>query len=100
MEGTSYRYDTTIFEKENVKLEYYGIDCSENTGNCHRWHYKLSNDFDLHGNLIKVTSKVETPNTSFTSYVYDKRNLLTKKQEVVYIKKREVIRAEYYFTYE
>ena len=100
MDGKSYRYDTTIFEKENVKLEYYGSDCSENTGKCQRWHYKLSNDFDLHGNLVKVSGKVEKPYTSFTRYIYDKRNLLTKKQEIFYIKKKEVIRTEYYFTYE
>jgi len=100
MNGKPYRYDTTVFERENVKLEYYGIDCSDNIGKGDSWHYKFSNDFDSHGNLLKVSSKVEKPYTSFTRYVYDKRNLLIKKQEIFYIKKRETIRTEYHFTYE
>jgi len=28
MSGKPYRYDTTLFEKENIKIEYYGIDYS------------------------------------------------------------------------
>ncbi len=94
MDGKAYRYDTTIFEKENIKLEYYG------TQNSQSWHYRFLNEFDPRGNLVKTTSNLEKPYKSFTRYVYDKRNLLTKKQEIFYVKKKEVISTEYYFTYE
>jgi hypothetical protein len=99
-EGKPYRYDTTNFEKENVKIEYYGIECSGEPGKCHSLHYRFSNVFDSYGNLVKVSSKVERPYTTFTRYVYDKRNLLIKKQEILYIKKKETINTEYYFLYE
>ena len=93
--GKPYRFDTTIFEKENVKLEYYGTDNSDSL----KWHYKFSNEFDSNGNLIKVALKVEKPYNSFTRYTYDNRNLLIKKQEIFFIKKKEAVQTEYYFTY-
>jgi hypothetical protein len=96
MDGKPYRCDTTIFERENVKLEYFGFDYSDNT----KWHYNFSNQFDRNGSLVKVSAKVEGPNTSFTSYSYDNRNLLTKKQEHMSFNGKRSIQAEYNFEYE
>jgi len=75
--GIPYRSDTTIFEKENVKIEYYGVDNSDHN----RWHYRFSNSFDKNGNVLEISSKVEGPYTSTQRYVYDEKNLLVRKQE-------------------
>jgi hypothetical protein len=98
--GRPYRFDTTIFEKENVKLEYFGREDLQNPDKEFRWHYKFKNEFDQNGNLIKVSAKVGRPYRSFARYVYDERNLLIKKQEIIFVKRKETIHAEYYFTYE
>jgi YD repeat-containing protein len=98
--GKPYRFDTTIFEKENVKLEYWGTEKSRNSDKDFKWHYTFENEFDKQGNLIKVSAKVENPYKSFTRYIYDKRGLLIKKQEVIYNKKNETIQTQSYFTYE
>lgn len=91
-----YRFDTTIFERQNIKLDYFGIDTADNI----RWYYKFINEFDESGNLIKVSAKVESPYKTYTRYVYDKRNLLTKKEEVFLRKKKPVVAVSTYFTYE
>ena len=98
-EGKPYRYDTTIFEKENVELEYYGTENSENPDDITRWHYKFLNRFDLNGNLVKVFSGGLLAN-SFTEYIYDNQNLLKKKQQVFINKGKVSLRMEYSFTYE
>ena len=100
MAGKPYRFDTTIFEKENAKLEYFGSEISQNPYNVFRWHYNFKNEFDEKGNLVKVFAKVEKPYKSFTKYIYDKRGLLLKKQEIIFIKKKEIIQMQYYFTYD
>jgi hypothetical protein len=92
MDGKPYRYDTTVFEKENVKLEYYGIDYSDGA----EWHYKFWNQFDLKGNLIRV----ESLPISITTYNYDSRNLLVKKQERFKFSRKQRIKMEYYFEYQ
>jgi hypothetical protein len=99
MEGKAYRYDTTVFEKENVKLNYYGKQCT--TGNdCYSWRYEFRNIFDRKGNLIQVWPLVIVPNISFARYIYDKRGLLIKKQEFDIINAKAELRTEYYFVYE
>lgn len=100
MAGKPYRFDTTIFEKENVKLEYWGSEISQNPDKIFRWHYNFKNEFDEKGNLVKVSAKVEKPYKSFTRYIYDERGLLIKKQEIIFIKKKETIQMQYYFTYD
>ena len=92
MQGNSYRIDTSVFEKENAKLEYYGTDYSDNT----KWHYRFSNRFDPKGNLISV----ENPHVSFASYSYDKRNLLVKKQEKMQFSGSPAVETEYVFEYQ
>jgi hypothetical protein len=98
--GKSYRYDTTIFEKENIKSEYYGSENSQNEEKPFAWHYKFLNQFDSKGNVIMISFKVENPHKSFTRYIYDNRSLLIKKQEIFFAEKKEIIRTEYYFTYD
>lgn len=100
MAGKPYRFDTTIFEKQNAKLEYWGSTISQNPYKVFRWHYNFKNEFDEHGNLVKVSAKVEKPYRSFTRYIYDERGLLITKQEIIYIKKKETIQMQYYFTYD
>ena len=90
-----YRFDTTLFEQENVKLEYYGIDNSYNS----KWHYSFLNEFDSNGNLVKVLLK-QDPHSSFTKYIYDSRNLLIKKQKILFATHEKAIQSEYLFTYE
>jgi len=81
-DGKPYRYDTTIFERENIKLEYYGLEISQNPDDFSRWHYKFFNQFDSNGNLVKVFFGGTSIN-SFTKYTYDNQNLLKTKQEVL-----------------
>ena len=100
MAGKPYRFDTTIYEKENAKLEYFGSEKSQNPDKVFKWHYNFKNEFDEKGNLVKVSAKVEKPYKSFTKYIYDERSLLIKKQEIIFIKKRETIQTQYYFTYD
>lgn len=100
MSSKAYRFDTTIFEKENAKLEYFGSEISRNTEKAFKWHYHFKNDFDQKGNLIQVSAKIERPFKSFTRYIYDKRGLLIKKQEIMFIKKKATIQSQNYFTYE
>lgn len=96
MEGKLYRIDTTIFERKNVKLEYCGFDYSDNI----KWHYKFLNQFDVNGNLLKVSAKLEGSKNSFTIYSYDNRNLLVKKQEQMQFNSQQIIKAEYNFEYQ
>ena len=98
--GKPYRFDTTIFEKENVKLEYFGSENSHSSDKAFKWHYKFKNGFDEKGNVIKVSVKVEKPYKSFTKYIYDERGLLIKKQEIISHKRKETIQTQSYFTYE
>jgi hypothetical protein len=100
MKGKPYRFDTTIFETTTAKLEYFGSEKSQNSDNSFKWHYNFKNEFDEKGNLVKVSAKVEKPYKSFTRYIYDKRGLLIKKQEIIFIEKKETIQTQYYFTYE
>ena len=100
MEGKPYWFDTTIFETPTAKLEYFGLEKSQNSDNSLKWHYNFKTEFDEKGNLVKVSAKVEKPYKSFTRYIYDKRGLLIKKQEIIFIKKKETIQMQYYFTYE
>jgi hypothetical protein len=100
MSGKPYRFDTTIFEKENAKLEYWGSEKSSNSDKEFKWHYNFKNEFDKQGNLTQVSVKVEKPYKSFTRYIYDERGLLIKKQGIIFIKKKETIQTQYYFTYE
>jgi len=97
-EKMPYRVDTTVFEKEHVKLKYYGADCSREK--CFKWRYTFLNQFDRNGNLVKVWSGTRTKHSSYTKYIYDKRNLLVKKQEIYLANKKTIIRTEYTFTYE
>jgi hypothetical protein len=92
MKGRPYRVDTTVFEKQNAKLEYYGAGYSDNI----RWHYKFSNHFDVNGNLISV----ENHDISFTSYLYDKKNLLIEKQEQMRFSGKQSIKTVYIFEYQ
>lgn len=98
--GKPYRFDTTIFESQTAKLEYFGSEKSQNPESIFKWHYHFKNEFDEKGNLVKVSAKVEKHYKSFTRYIYDKRGLLIKKQEIFFIKKKEKIQTQYYFTYE
>ena len=100
MSGKPYRFDTTIFEKENAKLEYFGSEKSSSSDKDFTWHYKFKNEFDEKGNLIKISARVEAPYKSFTRYIYDENGLLTKKQEIIFRKRKEIIQTQYYFTYE
>ena len=112
-----YRYDTILFERENVKLEYYGIEYTpkpskfskvlrpEENGtlkpsNPVKWHYNFINRFDPSGNLSQVSAALEKPYSSFIKYTYDNRNLLIKKQEIFILKGKEVTNVEYIFVYE
>ena len=97
-EGKPYRVDTTVFEKENVKLKYNGVDYSSEKP--FKWHYSFLNQFDKNGNLVKVWSGTRTKHSSYTKYIYDKRNLLVKKQEIYFANKKSIIRTEYTFVYE
>lgn len=90
-EGKPYRIDTTIFEKENVKLEYYGFDNSDSIG----WHYDFLNKFDVKGNLISVN----LGRMSSTRYLYDSRNLLIKKQGQMQFGGSQPIKTKYIFEY-
>jgi len=92
MQGKPYRIDTTVFEKENAKSEYYGTDYSDNT----KWHYRFSNKFDSKGNLTSV----ENPHVSSTSYSYDNRNLLVKKQERMQFSGSQAVETEFIFEYQ
>jgi hypothetical protein len=96
MAGKPYRFDTTIFEKENAKLEYFGSEKSQNPDKVFNWHYNFKNEFDEKGNIVKVFAKVEKPCKSVTKYIYDERSLLI----IIFIKKRETIQTQYYFTYD
>ena len=98
--GKPYRFDTTIFESQTAKLEYFGSEKSQNSEKPFKWHYNFKNEFDEKGNLIKASAKVEKPYKSFTRYIYDDRGLLIKKQEIIFVKKKETIQMQYYFTYE
>jgi hypothetical protein len=100
MNGKPYRYDTTIYEKPNAKMEYYGIDYSSNNPKYLRWHYRFKNHFDISENLIRTEFKSKLPTTNFTKYVYDKRDLLIKKEEVILSQKQERALRTYYFIYE
>ena len=99
-DGKPYRFDTTIYEKENVKSRYYGIDYSNPQKDYNRWNYKFLNEFDKNGNLTKVWSGAQKPYSSFIQYFYDKRNLLIRKKEMYTINKREVVLTEYSFVYQ
>ena len=92
MDGKPYRFDTTLFEKENVKLEYYGIDYSDSA----KWHYRFSNQFDLNGNLIRVKSLP----ISVTTYTYNNRNLLVKKKEEIQFNRKQRVKMRYFFEYQ
>jgi hypothetical protein len=92
MDGKPYRFDTTVFEKENVKLEYYGIDYSDSA----KWHYRFSNQFDLNGNLIRVKSLP----ISVTTYTYNNRNLLVKKKEEIQFNRKQRVKMRYFFEYQ
>lgn len=98
--GKPYRFDTTIFEAENVKLEYWGSEISPNSDKEFKWHYIFYNEFDKQGNLTKVSANVERPHKQFTQYIYDKRGLLLRKQEIIFKLKKKIIQTEYYFTYD
>lgn len=98
-DGKPYRFDTTIFEKENVTLKYFGVEHSS-SNEIVRWHYRFFNTFDKNGNLIKVSSNINYFKKSFTRYFYDERSLLVKKQEVIVQDNKEVIDEEYIFKYE
>jgi hypothetical protein len=100
MSGKPYRFDTTIFEAENAKQEYWGSEKSQNSDKDFKWHYNFDNEFDKQGNLIKVSAKVERPHKQFTQYIYDTRGLLIRKQEIIFKRKKKIIQAEYYFTYD
>ncbi len=96
MNRRPYRFDTTVFERENVKANYYGYDYPDSI----KWNYKYLNQFDSNGNLVKVSLKVAGPHTSFTSYSYDSRNLLFKKQEQIQMNGKLIINAVFVFEYE
>ena len=100
MDGQAYRFDTTIFEKENVKLEYYGIDYNSVDSIPMKWHYIFKNKFNNNGSLIRTEYTSSVPTNSYTNYSYDKRGLLIKKEDVFYIKKEPGILLTYYFSYE
>jgi len=59
MTGKPYRFDTTIFESETAKLEYFGSEKSQNPDKLFKWHFNFKNEFDEKGNLVKVSAKVE-----------------------------------------
>ena len=90
-EGKLYRVDTTIFEKENVKLENFGTEYSNNS----KWDYKFINVFDAKGNLVRV----ENRGISLANYSYDIRNLLKAKKEVFKFSGNQSINMEYVFEY-
>ena len=81
-------------------MEYFGSEKSQNEDKLFKWHYNFKNEFDEKGNLVNVSVKVEKPYKSFTRYIYDERGLLIKKQEILFVKKKETIQMQYYFTYE
>ncbi|AEW00097.1 hypothetical protein A4D02_28815 [Niastella koreensis] len=100
MEGKPYRFDTAIYEAETAMLEYFGTNKSQNAARGFKWHYKFKNKFDGKGNLVTVYAKVEKPYNSFTKYIYNKRGLLLKKQEIISVNKKKEIQTEYYFKYD
>lgn len=98
--GKPYRIDTTVFEKENVKLEYFGFDQSLRSYNACEWHYRYKNHFDGKGNLIKASTKTGKSQKSIITYTYDDRGLLVSKYEAGFTRRRQMIGMRYYFAYE
>jgi hypothetical protein len=90
-EGQPYRTDTTVFERENVKLYYRGNEL--NNG---RWNYKYANKFDSNGNLLEVA--MDKPMKSRKVYSYNNRNLLVKKEEQMLFGSKPIM-AVHYFEY-
>jgi hypothetical protein len=90
-DGKIYRVDTTIFEKDNIKLEYFGTEYSNNS----KWHYKFINEFDTRGNLLRA----ENRGISLANYSYDNKDLLRTKTEVFKFSGNQSMKTEYVFDY-
>ena len=99
MDGKPYRYDTTIFERKNIKFEYYGMERYSGSNDLSRWHYKYINQFDTSGNLVKISFGGRA-NNSTTKYTYDNRNLLKYKDDVLMKQGKIAMRMQYTFIYE
>jgi hypothetical protein len=94
-DGKPYRFDTTDFEKENVKIEYRGVDNIDGL----RWRYNYVNSFDSHGNLIKVDGYLHGLIISSAKYFYDTRQLLIKKEETTFFSTKQHMTIIYTFIY-
>lgn len=102
-DGKAYAFDTAVFEKENVLIDYKHVDTSEDGG---KWHTKYINYFDGGGKLVmaeQVSPALEhydyAGQHTITQYFYDERNLLTRKQQVFYYNHKETMKETYTFVY-
>ncbi len=97
--GKPYRYDTTLFEKRNVKIAFNGKEASFFNSQDLVWHYIYNNYFDAWGNLIRTDYQTDTNAYSSIKYFYNDKGLLLKKESVS--NNRAGKRNEtYYFVYE
>lgn len=116
--GMTCRFDTTILEKPNVELEYFGSEASRAVQYSHldsilydlndpriikrdiKWHYIYKNEFDTRGNLIKAKARVEKSHISLVTYAYNEKGLLINKIERYLIRKKTIVYIPHYFIYE